>query len=148
VTPDATRFELHGQCLERRPIMESAPRVFEIEREGETLVVTLLTDLRELEYAHIEEAAAAVLESVSAGPVRDVVLDFSGTDHYGSTALGFFVKLWKRVRGRGGNMAFANLSAHEREILAVTGLDRLWPICGTRAEALVAVRTPAPTSPS
>lgn len=127
--------------------MNSTPPVFDIEREGETLVVTPLMDLRELEYAHIEEAAAAVLDSVSAGPARDVVLDFRGTDYYGSTALGFFVKLWKRVRGRGGNMAFCNLSAHEREILAVTGLDRLWPICGTRAEALAAVRRHAPASP-
>lgn len=130
--------------------MGSASPVFKIEREGETLVVTVLMDLRELEYAHIEEDAAAVLESVSAGPTRDVVLDFAGTDYYGSTALGFFVKLWKRVRARGGNMAFCNLSAHEREVLAVTNLDRLWLVCGTRADALAALaalRRRAPASP-
>jgi hypothetical protein len=77
--------------LERRPIMGSASPVFKFEREGETLVVSPLMDLRELEYAHIEEAAAAVLDSVSGGPARDVVMDFAGTDYYGSTALGFFV---------------------------------------------------------
>ena len=49
-----------------------------------------------------------------------------------SVALGFFVRLWKLVSGYGGCMAFCNLSDREREILAVCGLDRLWPL-STRA---------------
>jgi hypothetical protein len=44
-------------------------------------------------------------------------------------------------------MAFCNLSEHEREVLTVTNLDRLWPVCGTRAEALASVRRRAPAAP-
>jgi hypothetical protein len=29
--------------------------------------------------------------------IKNVVLDFHKTDYYGVTALGFFVKLWKKV---------------------------------------------------
>jgi anti-anti-sigma factor len=68
-----------------------------------------------------------------------VVLDFRKTDYYGSTALGFFVKLWKRVRDRDGRMAFCGVSDHEREILRVTHLDGMWPICSSREEAVQAV---------
>jgi anti-anti-sigma factor len=67
---------------------------------------------------------------------RNILLDFEGTDYYGSTALGLFLKLWKRVRSLDGNMAFCNVSEHEREVLRLTRLDSLWPICGTREEAL------------
>jgi anti-anti-sigma factor len=115
-------------------------QVFEVEQEGATLVVTPLTDLREFEYQGIEAGGAGALSLLEGGAVKNVVLDFRRTDYYGSTALGFFVKLWRRVSGRGGRMAFCNLSAHEREVLRVTRLDSLWPICGSREEALKVVQ--------
>jgi hypothetical protein len=43
------------------------------------------------------------------------------------------------VLGRGGRIAFCNVSPHEREILAVTGLNGLWPVYPSRAEAVAAV---------
>jgi hypothetical protein len=36
-------------------------------------------------------------------------------------------------------LAFCNVSAHERELLTVTGLDTLWPIYPSREEAIRAV---------
>lgn len=117
----------------------AANQVFEIERHGPTLVATAQADLREMDYQGVEAGASSVLDLLHNGTVRNVVLDFHKTDYYGSTALGFFVKLWKRVRSRGGRMAFCGVSDHEREILKVTRLDGLWPICPTREEALQAV---------
>jgi hypothetical protein len=37
-------------------------------------------------------------------------------------------------------MAFCNVSDHEKEILQITRLDKSWPICASRSEALEAVR--------
>jgi anti-anti-sigma factor len=113
--------------------------VFDKELRGTTLVVTPLENLRELEYARIEEAAEGVLQDLDACQIKHVVLDFRKTDFYGSTALGFFVKLWKRIRCAGGKMAFCNVSPHEREVLELTHLDRNWPVCNTLIEALAAV---------
>ena len=113
---------------------------FAVEREGQTLVVTVLRNLRELDYAMVESGAGEVLQQLANGTVKNVVLDFHKTDYYGSTALAFFVKLWKRVKDGGGHMAFCGVSQHEREILKVTSLDGLWPICASREEALKAVR--------
>ncbi len=120
--------------------MATAIGAFEVEREGQTLIVTALTDLRELDYPEVEAGARDILDLIRDGTIKDVVLDFHKTDYYGSTALGFFVKLWKRVRERDGRMAFCGVSDHEREILKVTNLDGLWPICSSREEALQAVQ--------
>jgi anti-anti-sigma regulatory factor len=82
--------------------------LFETERDGDTLIVVPAVDLRELEYQRIEEGAREVLDSVNRSHIKSVVMDLYKTDDYGSTALGFFVKLWKRISRRSGRMAFCN----------------------------------------
>jgi len=114
--------------------------LFEVERAGDVVVVTPTADLREFEYRDIEAAAQVLLDLLGTAGVKRVVLDFHKTDFYGSTALGFFLRLWKRVSAQGGRMAFCNVSEQEREVLAVTRLDGIWPICGSKEEALTAVR--------
>src|ERR1051325_7521614 len=104
-----------------------ASGAFEIERDGDTLIVTPLNNLRELEFPQIETGAKEILGLLASASVKNVIVDFYKTEYYGSTALGFFVKLWKRVRERKGRMVFCNVSDHEREILNVMRLDKLWP---------------------
>jgi anti-anti-sigma factor len=118
----------------------STTTLFEVEREGDVVVVTPTANLGESEYRDIEAGGRGVLDLLAAPGVRGVVLDFRRTDYYGSTALGFFLRLWKRVCASGGRMAFCNVSDHEREILTATRLDTLWPLCGSREEALRQVR--------
>lgn len=120
--------------------MAPATGLFAFECEGQTLIVTPQTDLRELDYPAIAAGASGILDLLGNGTVKNVVLDFHKTDYYGSTALGFFVKLWKRVRDCNGRMVFCGVSDNEREILKVTRLDGLWPICSSREEAINAVR--------
>lgn len=121
--------------------MDGEPLTFEIVREGDTLIVTPLKDMRELEYAQIESGAREVFDLLKEPAIKNVVVDFRETDSYGSTALGFFVKLWKRVcTQKNGQLAFCNVSPHEMEILNITRLSKLWPICPSRQSALDAVR--------
>jgi anti-anti-sigma factor len=114
--------------------------IFEIEQDNDTIVVVPVVDLRELEYRRIEEGASEILDLLNGPGIKNVILDFGNTDYYGSTALGFFLKLLKKVKVRKGRMAFCNVSDHEQEILRVTNLDQLWPICSSRSEALEAVK--------
>lgn len=120
--------------------MSAGPGILQIEMQGDTLILTPSADLRELDYPRIEAEMADALRRVKDGSATHVVFDFHKTDYYGSTALAYFVKLWKAVRHRGGQFAFANISDHEREILRLTKLDALWHICSSREEALQAVR--------
>jgi anti-anti-sigma factor len=119
--------------------LESAGGIFEIEVEGDTVIVVPAVDLGELDYQRIEAGTTAILELLNGTGIKNAVVDFGKTDYFGSSALGFFLRLWKRVRGRNGRMAFCNLSKHEKEILQITDLDHLWPICSSRIEALAAV---------
>jgi anti-anti-sigma factor len=113
--------------------------LFEMDFKGPTLVLTPVADLREFDEQQIETGAAEVLKRFDDGTFRNVVVDFRLTDYFGSTALGFFVQLWGRVRRRGGHMAFCNLSGHEMEILTVAHLMGIWSVCPSREEALAAV---------
>jgi anti-anti-sigma factor len=119
--------------------MKTSTGIFEIESAGHTIIITPVADLRELAYPQIEAGAAEVLRLLNQPPVKDVIVDFQRTDYYGSTALGFFLKVWKRVKSANRNMAFCNVSDHEMEILRITKLDHVWPIYASREEALQAI---------
>ncbi len=117
-----------------------ADGIFEIEQEDDTIIVVPALDLRELDYQRIEEGAKTILELLNGSNIKNVVLDFHKTDYFGSTALGVFLKLWKRIVSKNGRMAFCNVSDNEMEILQIMKLDHFWPICSSRIEALAAVR--------
>jgi anti-anti-sigma factor len=117
-----------------------AEPIFEIEQQNDTIIVVPAVDLRELDYQRIEEGAKNILALLNGTGTKNVVMDFHKTDYCGSTALVFFVKLWMKVGRQNGRMAFCNVSEHEKEILLITKLDHLWPICASRNEALEAVK--------
>ena len=117
--------------------MNTPLSLFEIECQGDTVIISPVIDLREFEYEQlVDEANEAFDYLEKTRNAKNLVVDFQKTDYFGSTALGFFLKLWKKVRDRKGQMAFCQLSDHEKEILTVTKLDSLWPICQSRDEAL------------
>ena len=120
-------------------ILPIANGLYEIERSGDTIIVTPFVDLREFDFDHVEAAAEETLQQLSSSGAKNLVLDFRNTDYYGSSALSFFVNLWKRVKKHGGRMAFCNLSAHETELLEITHLDHFWTVYPTRNEALAAL---------
>jgi anti-anti-sigma factor len=107
-----------------------------VDRVGPTLIVTPISDLSEFDYEPIESGASHVLSILNDPSVRNIVVDFYRTDFFGSTALGFLVRLWKRVTERKGQMALCNVSKHEVEVLRVTKLDGLWPIVDSKVKAL------------
>ena len=110
--------------------------VFDVVIAGDTAIVTPRSDLREFEFEAIETGTSRVLAHLRRSPVTNLVLDFGRTDCCGSTALGSFIRFWKLIRSRGGRMALCNVSEHEKEILRVTNLDGLWPICASLEEAI------------
>jgi anti-anti-sigma factor len=120
--------------------MNTSRGIFEFEQRGDTIVLTPAGNLGELEYQRIESGAGAILDLLNNSSIKHMVVDFHRTDYFGTTALGFFLKLWKGVRSGGGQMVFCNLSEHELEILQLMKLDTLWTIRATRDEALAAVK--------
>jgi anti-anti-sigma factor len=124
------------QASESREIMSSTTGLFAIDRVGDTVIITPTSDLSELVYQSIVSGASQVLSVLNDPSAKNVVVDLHRTDYFGSTALAFLVRLWKRVTERKGRMALCNLSEHEQEILRVTKLDGLWPLVSSRGEAM------------
>ena len=111
--------------------------MFEIEREGATIIVIPAVNLRELD--DVASNAREAIDALSDLLIKNLVMDFHKTDYFGSSALALFIRFWKIVADRNGHMAFCNLSDHQREVLQITRLDTLWPICESRAKAMKAV---------
>lgn len=122
--------------------MDKPSGFFDIDKRGDVLIVTPAGDMGELEFELINLGIKEVLHAIQESSVKSLVMDFRKTTYFGSTALGFFLRVWKTISMRNGRMAFCNTSEHEREILKVTKLDTLWEICSTQADALQFVSAP------
>ena len=69
-----------------------------------------------------------------------LVIDFSQCEFFGTMFLGSLVKVWKRISQRGGRLALCHLSPKVLEVLQLTKLHLIWPVHGTREDALRSVR--------
>jgi anti-anti-sigma factor len=118
----------------------STAGIFGVELDGETVLVTPVRTLRELDFQEIEAGATVVLAFLNRMPARNVVVDLCRMDYSGSTALGFFIRLSKAVKDRGGRMALCNVSPREKEVLKGVHLDEMWCTYDSRQRALEAVR--------
>jgi anti-anti-sigma factor len=116
--------------------LNSAAGTFDAELTGDTLVVTPASELRELDFRRIEAGASDVLAFFDRSAARNVVVDLHRPESLGSSVLNFFVQLWQNARSCGGQAAVCNVSEHQREILGLTRLERMWPICASLQEAL------------
>jgi len=113
---------------------------FEIEQTDGTVILTALTDLGEFELEYVKRHFAETLDLLSMRHIDNVVVDLNHADYYGSSALGFFVSLWKLVANNGGQLVLCNVSKHGAEILHITHLDRVWDVVRTKDDALQSIR--------
>jgi anti-anti-sigma factor len=118
----------------------TSTRLFAIERAGETIVLVPQADLSAFAFQQLDAEASEILEVFDRTANLSVAIDCRHTDFFDSAALGFFLKLWQRVRRLNGRMAFYNVSDHEKDILHVTKTDSLWPVCDSKSEALELLR--------
>ena len=74
---------------------------------------------------------------------KHVVVDLSKATFIDSTTLGVLVGGVKRLRPAGGSLALVCTDQNITKIFEITGLDRVFPIHGSREEALQAVKSGA-----
>ena len=65
-----------------------------------------------------------------------VIVDFSETTFIDSTTLGVLVSGAKRLRTTGGDLTLVSSARSITKIFEITGLDRVFTIYPTRAEAI------------
>ena len=82
-----------------------------------------------------------MVELIEAGK-NHIVVDLSEATFIDSTTLGVLVGGVKRLRPSGGGLALVCTDQNITKIFEITGLDRVFPIHGSREEALGAVKSP------
>ena len=121
----------------------NANRIFDVEQVGLTVIVTPRRDPDELTFdEHVDSETERVFNQLDTGKAKNVVVDCHRIERCSSSAVAFFVRLAKEVRGMDGRMAFCNVSAHLLEVFKMLNLDTLWLICGSRDEAIAKVESP------
>ena len=80
-----------------------------------------------------DRIAAAISDGAT-----EVVVDLSDATFVDSMTLGVLLAAMKRLRARGGQLRLVVPRAEVRRIFEITLLDRVFPLYGTRQEALVA----------
>jgi anti-sigma B factor antagonist len=73
------------------------------------------------------------------GGKKQIVVDLSKATFIDSTTLGVLVGGVKRLRPSGGSLALVCTDQNISKIFEITGLDRVFPIHGSREEALRSV---------
>jgi anti-sigma B factor antagonist len=86
-----------------------------------------------------------MVDLIKHGKTR-LVIDLSSATFIDSTTLGVLVGGVKRLRPVGGTMALVCTDASITKIFEITGLDRVFPIHGSREEALEAVASGEPAA--
>jgi len=107
-----------------------------VEWERGTIILTPMRNLGELDSELFAADVDGVLALLTRQRARNVVVDLSKTDFFGSDAVHLFLKLHRRVREHHGRMAFCGASHNERAVLGLMGLEILWPLFPTRQDAI------------
>ena len=79
-----------------------------------------------------------LLEVIGQG-AKEVVVDFSDTTFIDSTTLGVLVGGVKRLRPNGGRLALVCNDRNITKIFEITGLNKVFPIYESRAEAVESI---------
>jgi anti-sigma B factor antagonist len=103
-----------------------------IGRHGGACVVTLTGEVD----VYTAPALRARLIEAAESECSAIVVDMSGVDFIDSSGLGVLVSVLKRVREQGSTMSIVSDREVILKVFRITGLDRVFPIVPTLAEAV------------
>jgi anti-anti-sigma factor len=118
------------------------PKVFQSERQQDTLIVTPARDSLEVMESELRREVDALHKLMETPGVVNVVVDVGQAPHFGSLIIGALMALCKKANDRGGTAAFCNASDGMLDMLQIMKIDTVMPYFPTRQEALAATHKP------
>ena len=111
--------------------------LFQTEVCDDIVILLPLRDMGEFEVSEWSSESPSPFELlVALIDGHNVVVDCSKTDYFGSSTIGFFNRVVQHVERQQRHIAFCNLSEHEREVIQVTHMDKLWRVVESRELAV------------
>jgi anti-anti-sigma factor len=117
----------------------SAGDAFTFERHGDLTIITATEALERIDYSLEEQVADMILKPLRRQENPLIVFDLSRVENFGSMFLALLIRCWKLALSQGGSMALSGVTDRTRELLRVTALDTVWPIYGSKREAMDAL---------
>ena len=112
---------------------------FTIERHGDLTIISATPVLERMDNEYGKQVSDLVLQPVREQTDPQVVFDLSQVDYFGSMFIGLLLSCWKLTTSKGGSMVLSGVSARAKELLRITSLDMVWPMYGSRREAIDAL---------
>lgn len=91
-------------------------------------VVSFPKELARAHLADIREAGEKIIEDLTAMKMQHCLIDLSELDYIGSSLVASIVRIWKTISERDGQMVVVATNLGTREVLKVTGLNKVWTI--------------------
>ena len=92
------------------------------------LIVTLLPELNDKQWADIEKVGTEIVDRLSTVQSPRLIVDLTLLSYMGSAMVALIVRLYKAVNGRSGQMVVVNQHELVFEVLKLAGLTKLWTI--------------------
>jgi anti-anti-sigma factor len=130
--------------------VSSGESYYRFEQSDGCLIITLLPELNDKQWADIEKVGTEIVERLSAAQSPRFIVDLTLLSYMGSAMVALIVRLYKAVNGRKGQMVVVNQHELVFEVLKLAGLTKLWTIVENRDKAYAAlgVKRRAVSTPS
>ena len=119
--------------------MAESQENFRFEWHGNAVVITPASNIEEMRWDLIEQAAEIVMQPLQDVPAPMIIFDLSDISYFGSVFLALLLRCHKFARSRGGEMVLCGTTEAATELLRITSLDTLWAIYDTREQAMDAL---------
>jgi anti-anti-sigma factor len=98
--------------------------------------VTIPKELCKASLDEIRETGEQVVSELANQKSPQCLVDLTGLDYMGSSMVASIIRIWKAIEANQGRMVVAVSSIGVREVLRVTGLNRVWTIENSYESAL------------
>ena len=128
---------------ERASFLTKLHKIFPVEWDGDTLIVTPRGRSRDFRYQDIQLEANAIITILRTLGFRNLLVDFNSVKLSGSLIIDSITQF---CRATPGMAAICNCSPEQHASLSDLNLVTLWPCYPTREDGLHAIRTAAAAS--
>lgn len=115
--------------------MSSGESYYRFEAVDGCLIITLLPELNDKQWADIEKVGTEIVDRLSTAQSPRFIVDLTPLSYMGSAMVALIVRLYKTVNGRSGQMVVVNQHELVFEVLKLAGLTKLWTIVESRDKA-------------
>ena len=145
--------DLESPFLQDAPVPDTAPAaprgasakpeglewlgtVFKVEEVADTLIVSPMVDGCGFRYQQLHIEANSLQRKFDEKRYGNLVVDLHNLNYFGSELIGVLIRLARTVSDAKGRAAFCSPSPRMLEVLEGMRLSKLWPIFGSREEAI------------